>query len=335
MTIVQGQTTNGTFAIDALGTLNLSTFSPVATSTFTDTFTNSSKLTTLSSAVVSGGDIILSGGSGNYASSGTAISTTTSPAYLVSWGTASSTITTPARTTGVFHIVDGSGTVLPDAVLPGNSVGFITSVNLSSVSTSTYPSLALSATLTSTATSSTPTISNWGLSYQYGPVPLPNIGFSLTGAKTIGSTGAGAPIYKTNVSGITNSGGLDPLSLEWDSYSLLVPSYDIVDACTAPPYALSPGTTLPESLILVPTTGNTILVAVTDSSGNPISGATVSLSRSGFTTQTVTSSSCGNAYFGNLTSSSSYTVSIAKSGYTSNSANSVNVSGETFYAISF
>jgi hypothetical protein len=285
--------------------------------------------------MVTGGAVTLSGGFGNYPAIGTALSTTTSPAYLVSWGAASSTETTPAGTTMYFHVVDGSGNLLPDTVLPGNSTGFASSVNLYGISTTTYPSLALTATLTTNSTSTTPSLTRWGFSYQSGPVPLPNVSFSLTGAKTIGSTGGGAPIYKTTVNGTTGASASVPLPLEWDSYGISLLSYDIVDACPdSPPYALSPGVSLPESLILASTTGNTILVAVSDSSGNNVSGATVTLSRTGFT-QTVTTSSCGNAYFGNLTTSTNYTVSISKTGYTSNSANNVTVSGETLYGISF
>jgi hypothetical protein len=330
LTVANNQTTTGTFAIDALSTFTLGTYTPVATSTFTDSFSNNSKLSSLTNTAASG-TLVLSG-----ALSGTAISSPISSSTLVSWGAASSTMVTPAGTTAKIQIVDGTGTLLPDIILPGNAAGFTSfPIKLYSVSTSTYPTLALKATLTSNSTSTTPYLSSWNLSYMAGPIPLPNVAFTLTGAKTIGSTGAGAPIVKTTVSSSTNSSGLNTMTLEWDAYSIGIPSYDIVDTCNdSPPYSVAPGSSVTESVILGALTTNALVVNVNDSSGNNVSGATVTLSRSGYT-KTVTSSSCGNAYFGGLTSATDYSITIAKSGYTTNTTTGVTASGHTFYAVSF
>jgi hypothetical protein len=335
LTVVQNTTTSATFAIDQLSTLTLSTFSPITGGAFSDSFANASELVTLTNTAASGGALTLSGGAGNYALSGSAISTTTAPAYLYSWTTASSTMSTPPGTTALVHVLDGSGNLIPDSVLAGNAAGFTSfPINLSGVSTTTYPALALSASLQTTSSSTSPSLSGWIINYQYGPVPLPNVSFTLTGSKTIGTTGAGAPIYKTTVSSTTGSAGVNPLTLEWDSYALSIPSYDVEDACGAPPYALAPGTSVPESLILVPDTTNSLLVTVTDASGNVVPGATVTLSRSGYT-KTVTGSGCGAAYFGAITAASDYTVVISKTGYTTTTFTGVTVSGNTFYVAAF
>ena len=136
LTVVQNQTTSSTFAIDQLGILNLSTFSPITGGAFLDTFANNSKLQTLTNTVASGGSLTLAGGAGNYSLSGSAVSTTTAPAYLYAWSTASSTMSVPGGTTALIHVLDGSGNLLPNTVLPGNSAGFTTfPINLSSVST--------------------------------------------------------------------------------------------------------------------------------------------------------------------------------------------------------
>ncbi len=333
LTVVQNTTTAATFAIDQLGLLTINTYSPVATSTFSDAFADSSKLSTLTNTVAGGGALTLSG-AGNYAFSGSAVSKTITPSYLSSWGVASSTMSVPSGTTAVMQVVDSTGALLPDTVLPGNSAGFTGPVNLDAVSTATYPSLALSTTLTTGSHSTTPTLTGWSLTYQVGPVPIPNVSFTLVGAKTIGTTGLGQSIYKTTVNGKTNSAGTDPLSLEWDAYSINVPSYDVEDACGAPPYALSPGASMTESLILGPLTPNAVLVTVTDSSGNIVPGASVTLSRSGYS-KTVTSSSCGGAYFGLLSTASDYSVTIAKTGYTTTTTTGVTVSGQTFYDAAF
>ncbi len=331
LTVTDNLTTSSTFAIDALASLTVHTYSPPTTGVFSDNFADASKLATLSNTQAGGDSLQLASGAG----SGSAVSITTTPQYLGSWGVASSTMSVPAGDSAVVHVVDANGNPIPDSVLPGNAAGFTSfPVDLSGVSTTTYPSLALSADLESNSTSSTPTLTGWSITYQETLTPLPNVAFTLTGTKTIGTTGSGAPIYKTVSSNTTDSTGTSNLSLEWDSYSLAVPSHDVMDACSAPPYALLPGTSTTDSLILGPPSTNMILVTVTDGSGNVVPGASVTLSRSGYTS-TVTTSSCGNAYFGNLNAASDYSVEIAKTGYTTNTVTNVSVSGQTFYADAF
>lgn len=331
MTIATNLTTTGTFAIDLLSALTIHTFSPIATTTFSDTFANSGALTAMTNTAVSGGSLVLSGGMGNYAASGSARSSAITPTYLYSWTSASSTISTPAGTTAVIHVTDGSGSLIPDAVLPGNATGYTGTVDLTGVSTTTYPSLALRADLTTAATSTTASIADWGLSYKRGPVPLPSVPYTLTGAKTIGSTGGGAAIYKTTIATSSDATGTNAHSLEWDSYGLTLNGYDTVDACNAPPYVLAPGTVSDSSLYLTTATANSVLVSVRDSAGVAVPNATVTVSRTGFT-QTVTTSSCGGAYFGGLTSATTYTITVSKAGYTTDTNTNVTISGHLFYA---
>ncbi|MDB5237590.1 MAG: Autotransporter adhesin [Parcubacteria group bacterium] len=332
LTVSKDLTTTATFAIDLLSTLTFHTYTAIATTTFSDAFPNASKLASQSNTQVSGGALsLLNGGSSGYALSGNAISSTITPTYLASWTSASSTQSVPNGTSAVFHIVDGSGTLLPDAALPGNSAGFGAPIDLSGISTTTYPSLALRADLSTNATSTTPLIQNWGLSYMRGPIPLPNVPFTLAGAKTVGSTGAGAPIYKTTISTSTDSTGTNALSLEWDAYTFGLSSYDTVDACNAPPYAVSPGTTGDTALYLAAPTSNSVLVSVRDSTGTAVPGASVTLSRSGYSS-TVMTSGCGGAYFGGITASSAYTITVSKAGYTTDTAANVDLSGHIFYA---
>ncbi len=331
LTVVRNQTTTGTFAIDLLSTLAVKTFYPIASSTYADTFSSSSGVTsTTNTAVISGG-VQLTNDINGYALSGNVKSSTQTPTYLAGWGMAIATTTLPAGTSIRFHITTGSGVLLPDTALPGNASGFTGSVWLGSLSTSTYPALALSADLTTTSTSSTPILQDWSLSYARGPIPFPNVSFSLTGVKTIGSTGAGAPLYKTNVSSTTGASGVSTLSLEWDAYTLVLPAYDVISACNAPPYSLSPGTSSNTSLILATSTSHMALVSVRDVNG-AVAGASVTISRSGFS-KTVITDSCGSAYFGGLTSST-YDVSSSKTGYTTFNATSIPISGHVFYSVS-
>jgi hypothetical protein len=182
------------------------------------------------------------------------------------------------------------------------------------------------------ATSTTPQLLDWSLSFTQGPIPLPNVSFTLTGTKNIGTTGAGAAIPKTSTTTTSGNASSKTLSLEWDSYTLSVPSYDIVDGCDAPPYVASPGATLLQTLVLGTHTANMLLVSVQTAGGADISGATVTLTRSGYT-GTKLSSSCGNSYFGNLTSAVNYTLTVTKSGYTTQTINNVSVTGSTLYTV--
>ena len=329
LTVVKDQTTTGTFAIDLLASLAISTYSPIATTTWTDTFNTGTQIASFTDTALSSGNIALSNTSG-YVPSGSVRGVPIAPAYLYSWSSASANMDVPAGTTAQFHVIDSGGTPLPDTVLPGNASGFTSAVDLANVSTTTYPQLGLSADLTTSSTSTTPLLQDWSITYRRGPVPLPNVAYTLTGSKAIGTTGAGVPILKTTVSASTDATGNKTHSLEWDSYALTLSGYDVVDACNAPPYILSPGLSLSTSLILSTSTTNMALVSVRDDSGIAVPDASVTVSRSGFS-QTVQTSGCGAAYFGGLTSGT-YDISVTKSGYTTFSATAIPISGKTFYA---
>lgn len=252
LTVAASQTTASSFAIDVLSTLIIRTFAPILADLFEDSFSTATNVAVLSNTQVIGDAITLAGASGTYVTSGTARSTTTAPLYLATWENASSTTDAPLGTNVTIHVTDGAGTLLPDAVLPGNTAGFTSTIDLSSISTTTYPSLALQALLSSADPLQTSSVLRWGLGYTAGPGPLPNVSFTLTGGKTVGSTGAGLPIYKTTVATTTDATGVRTLSLEWDSYDLVVTGYTIATSTPENPYELLPGTTVDASLILTP-----------------------------------------------------------------------------------
>ncbi|HYE22957.1 MAG TPA: carboxypeptidase-like regulatory domain-containing protein [Candidatus Paceibacterota bacterium] len=332
LTVAKDQTTTGTFAIDTLATLVLRTFSPIERATTTDAFDDASGIAQSTNVSVGSGALELSGTVGTYPSTGSARGTAVSPEHLAAWGDISAQISVPTNTTARVQVTDSAGTPLPDAVLPGNGTGFTNfPVSLSNVSTTTYPTLALLASLTSSDASTTPAVLAWSLSYDEGPLPLPDVGFSLVGTKTIGSTGAGEPLHKSEVSDVTGADGTWNGELEWDVYTLSIEGYDVVDACGAPPFTLPPGTTSDNRLMLGDESAHMILISVRDTSGAAIEGASVTLSQSGYASTKVTGA-CGTAYFGDLISSTAYTVEVVKSGYALSTHTPVSVSGKTFYA---
>ena len=253
LTVAESQTTAGTFAIDLLSSLTIRTFSPIQPNTYSDTFNDGAGLVSSANTSASGGALTLSGAPGAYASNGDARSIEIAPAYLVAWTSADATVSTPANTGVTFSVADSTGTLLPDAVLPGNSAGFISLVDLSGVATTTYPSLTLIAELSTSDPLVTPSVLDWTVAYDEGPLPLPDVSFTLTGGKTIGSTSGGAAIYKTTIATTSDATGVRVLTLEWDSYDVSVPGYTIENATEfEPPYEMLPNTTLEKILILAP-----------------------------------------------------------------------------------
>jgi hypothetical protein len=327
LTVVKNQTTTGTFAIDLLSTLALTTLSSGTLNSFFDTFNDSSQVASMNSAAVSGGALV-----GQAASaSALAISVVNSG----TWVSASASLSIPTNTSALVHLYDANGALLPDTVLSGNAAGFSTfPVNLSGIATTTYPSLALGVSFTGGGGALKPKVLDWTLTSSTGAVAQPNVAYTFTGAKTIGSTGAGAPIYKTALSGTTDGSGSKTLSLEWDTYTPSVTGYDITDLCPAGPYVLAPGTNTNAGIVVGPHTSNSLLVEVKDNIGTAVPGAQVLLTRTGFSSS-VTSSLCGNSYFGSLTSSATYSVQISKSGYTTTTFTNVSVSGASTYVASF
>ncbi|MDO8624237.1 MAG: hypothetical protein Q7R54_02675 [bacterium] len=334
LTVAENQTTTGTFAIDVLASFTLSTYSPLSSASFSDSFVDASQLAVMNATDISSGALALTLTEGVYASSGSARSIAIAPNYLAAWDTLSAGLATSTPTSVLISVYDGSGVLVPDEVIPGNSIGFDSfPVSLENVSITTYPTLSVGAALSTSDTAETPSVSSWSISYDAGPTPLPDVPFTLTGSKTIGSTGAGASIYKTVVNGATDGNGVAQQTLEWDAYQLSIPGYDVVDACPAPPYSLSPGASVSGAVVLSTSTANALVVFVSDVNSILVEGATVLLTRTGYS-NIKTSSACGGSYFGNI-SANTYTITISKTGYTTTVVNDVPVLGQTIYAVSF
>jgi hypothetical protein len=252
LTVVGGSTTSGTFAIDRLATLTIRTFSPIAAFVYFDSMATDDGFSSLTNTNVVGSALTLTGAPGSYQSQGSAVSDPIAPEYLASWTSASSSMATPPSTSVRIAVGNEDGVLLPDAVVPGNSTGFTGTIDLSSVSTTTYPSLTLVATLESSDPNVAPQILDFEVGYDAGPLPLPNVAFDLTGAKTIGSMSDGTPLYKTEVASTTGASGAYVGELEWDSYEVDFTGYTVLSADPLLPYDLTPGSTIEGSVILTP-----------------------------------------------------------------------------------
>jgi hypothetical protein len=333
--VANDKTSTVSLSIDQLGALYAYTYAPPTSGSFADTFVGQSSLSATSSTTVVGGSLVLDSVEGVYAPLGSATSTPIAPAYLASWGMFMATTSVPANTSLLFHLyyaAGGSYVLVPDSLIPGNAAGFAsTSVSLGGLASATYGTLALGAFLSTALPAQTPAVADWSVTYSVGPTPIPNIGMTIHGTKTIGTTATSSPIYKYSSNFTTSSLGdwfINPI--EWDTYilNLVGSAYDVMERC--PDVAsISPGATLPITFTLVPHTAQSLRVYVTGG-GAALQGATTQLKK-GSTTLTKTTSACGQTFYSAL-AGGTYTLKVSKPGYqTSNQ--SVSVSGTTALSV--
>ena len=339
LSVADTQTTSGTFFIDRFSGLDIRTWEPIKEESWADEFTDATKIQTSASSTVTGGELQLELDGAEYWQAGSARSIAITPQYLSAWKEVRFTSATPPSTVAKVKIYfdnAGTPTILSDAVLSGNSAGFTTSpIDLSGISTSTYPTLYLVSELSTGDITVTPNIGRLEVVYDKGPTPLPNISFTLRGDKTIGTTGAGAATYK--FSGTYSTGASSAFStttMEWDTYTLDVTGglYDISESCQPLPLVLSPNVSTGLDLYLSPASTHSLLVAVKDSSsGAIIPDASVRLTRSGVDITKI-SSNCGQVFYssasqGTVSGGNSYTLEVSKAGYTSATLTEVEISG--------
>ena len=337
VSVAEETTTTVGFGIDVLGTLRVFTFSPPGEGAFVDTFTDATKITGITSVVVSGGALILDENpQTGFPSSGSAFSNPVSPSFLSVWKEATFNASTTGETSFTLRAYYNNGSayvLVPDEDLPQNSTGFTTSpVDLSGLSTATYNSLQLGAFLGTTNSSSTPQLHDWELSYVAGPTPLGGVTFLAHGAKAIGSLEGGGLVRKFSTTETTTQfGEWFFTDREWDTYTVTIATtsqYALAERCPNT-VTLAPGATLDLSLWAALRTSHSLRTIV-ESGGVPLSGATVSLS--GPSAHNADSSTCGQAFFSDL-QDASYTVSVTHPGYQQYSE-PVTVSGETELVIS-
>jgi len=258
--VIEGETTVATFQIDLLSSKTVNTFEQIKAAEWVDLFNDTSKISNYSSTTVSSGQLTLLDPGTGYEADGFAYSATNSPTYLNSWEEVSWVDNKPPSTNIRYKVYDASGVapvIIPDADIPGNSSGLTTSpIDISGLSTTTYPSLQIAAFMTSSDTMTTPSLSEWKIKYLKGPIPLPNLSFNMTGNKTIGTDSGGSPIYKYSQNLQTDgTGTLDISSLEWDTYNITVDNValglDIGESCGPQPLSVSPGTAVTTNLYFV------------------------------------------------------------------------------------
>lgn len=334
--VLEGQLTEISLSIDKLSAFSVDTLSPWGESYFFDSFSDESKISGFSNVTILGGEATLSKVDNQYQSPGYLISIAISPQDLISWDKFSFSDSEPGMTQILYQILyfDGANWILvPDADLPGNSLGFGTSpVDLSGLNINTYSQLRLKGNFFTSDPNFSPTLYDWQVSWLSNlPTPIPNVTFNLKGTKIIGRDVNESPIYKYSQSHTSNSSGHVNISnLEWDSYTFSIDSatgLDLVNTNPSPqPINLTPDTTLSVELYL--SAENSLLVTVQNiETLEPIFSATVRLFNLnlGYDITQYTNES-GQTYFIPLTGAT-YNLEVQAAGY-SGTSTQVLVSGD-------
>jgi prepilin-type N-terminal cleavage/methylation domain-containing protein len=331
-TVAEADVTTLNFFIDEVSDVTIRTVTTRIAGTITEPMNDMLGVaTSTSSVVMTGGELLLFETAGIYPSTGEILFVPIAPPSVASWGTVTVTSTTSLDTSVRVRLYStASTTLVADSDLPGNSVGFLSSViDISSLSPSTYPSLHVGLTLETASSTQTPIVDQIEISYVASETVAPNIPFTIRGNKSLGSNASSAPVYKFNVTTATNgSGELDFSDLEFDAYTVTPIGYTIREACPANPITIQPGTDSTLTLTVGPAVAHSLRVLVTTTSGVVIPGASVTLTRSGFSATEI-GSGCGQVFFGPVANEIDYGLEVSAPGYSPVVLSDVVINGVT------
>lgn len=165
-------------------------------------------------------------------------------------------------------------------------------------------------------------------------VPFGGVQMVVRGTKEIGRNTSDEPVYKIDLRPVTGGDGTVTLSnLEWDSYSIGLPTNASVDYAGSWPFSpltINPGDNVAFTMIVEPASDNTLLVKVEDAVKKPLENVLIELSRDGFiatgSTGLQSTGDWAQAFFPGLTSGL-YNLSLNLAGYEQATA-SVSIMGD-------
>jgi len=333
LVVPEGGTTEFKVKIDHTSHIDITATQWPVRGALHDIFADGTMISALANTVRTAGTLTLAGAPGSYVANGSSTSIDLTPPASSTWALFYASSTVPASTTIIYHIEHDAGAgayqPVPDTDLPGNTSGFSTTpIDLSSLSTDTYPTLRVSADLMTLDNNVSPIIDAWTLVYKSEAVPTPGVTFQVESGKTIGQDSGGMLIHKYDEAHTTNASGEALLSaMEFDTYDVTVTSGEsIIAACPTLPIVLDPGITFDQHIVTEMATPHAYKVTVLNALGTPIQNADVRLQGVGGTAASLTDE-CGTAYIPALTQQT-YTISVVASGYTPH-ASTVDIDGLT------
>lgn len=153
-----------------------------------------------------------------------------------------------------------------------------------------------------------------------GNTKLSGIAYELRGTKTIGTDGAGEPVYVVDEAGVSGANGRSTHEeLVWDGYDMAIDGAavgcDIKETSVPLAMLVAAGEEAELTVRLVRHTAVSLQVAVVDASGAPIDNATVHLAAGGYD-ETLATGVWGQVLFADLPAEGEYTLEVAAPGYT-------------------
>jgi type II secretory pathway pseudopilin PulG len=323
------------FQIGQLSDIFMTTLSSVTEDEEEEDFTDASGIATSTDTAVVAGELVLAGGAGSYETTGKAFLTQLLPGSLERWESVVIVGDRPPGTDFLVQFYTGTTsayTLVNNSDLPGNATGFTDSViDIANLDVGTYPDLTIAITLTTSDSNFTPTVEEVTLYYRTTEVVRPNVGFNVEGNKSIGEELDLTPIKKTIFATSTDGSGERRLgAIEFDSYTFTnTDGLTLVRSCPNLPLQHAAGATSTLEMVLVASVSNSLRLAVTTDTGQPLPGATVDISRTGFSDSEETDA-CGQVFFtSGIIASADYVITISRSGYTPTTINPYDLSGNS------
>lgn len=332
VTVVEADVTTTNFFIDALSDLLVRTRSAEVTATEERVTGSGGDVATSTAVVLTSTSTRLETAGTDYVASGQVYTQAVAPSTIEEWGAvrlqASTTPGTELRT----RIYTGTSTtdLVPESILPGNTIGFSGNVPITAIDPDSYPVLTVGVELRSADGANTPTLATVQVDYTSSFTPAPNKDLTLVSDKRIGTAASGDDVPKHEYSGTTDGDGERQFTgMEWDAYTVVPPTGEVVaKACPNNPVVVAPDSDEVLDLLLVPATTHSLRLQLAEPNGDPVVGATIEASDGG-STQTGVTGSCGQVFFGGL-GETDYTVSATVTGQPDPADITVSVSGATY-----
>ncbi|MBY0310243.1 carboxypeptidase-like regulatory domain-containing protein [Patescibacteria group bacterium] len=333
VSVLESDVSTMNFQIDRLATLRLKTYSSITEQTVIEDFADMTGVASATAAGVVAGELVLNDTAGVYESVGSVYLNELTPTTLERWEVFSIATELPPGTSVLTRFYTGTTTptLIPESDLPGNAAGFDARViNVRDLSVTTYPALVVGLTLRTANTTLTPQVLETAFHYRETSTLRAGTAFSLRGTKVIGSDAFTQPIYKTSVSGsVDGSGSYSFNNIEWDTYTLTLPSFTIAAACGGNPLGVAPGSTSTYEVLAVNAPADNLRVSVVDGTGVPVPVATVELRRGAFS-ETDTADACGQTFFSSgIAPEPDYELEVSAPGFTASTINPVAINGDT------
>jgi hypothetical protein len=323
-----------TFQIGALSDVDIITYDDVTDGETLEWFDDSSGIASSTDSEVVSGELRLAQSGGVYSASGMAYLTAIAPTPLERWEAVTIAGSAPSGASYKAHIYTlevGGYVLVPDTEITGNSTGFTGPIiSLQGLSAGTYPTIVVGIELTTSDSSVTPAVDAVEVFYRESSATKSGVTIDAHGIKVIGSDASAAPIYKTTISGTTDgSGEYSVTDVEFDTYDFDFSSYTVSRSCPTLPLQHLAGVDSVAEITLISSGTDTLLVTVLSDAGERIPGASVELSRSGFS-DTVRTNACGQAFFSaGVSANTDYVVDVSKSGFQSVTVSPYDLSNES------